>query len=87
MHLSSNKPLNKVSYGTIAGLLTALIFWALRKYLGVEIDIEGTALITSLIAVGVQALAAYLTPLSEGEVEQIVQSEDAPLQVAQVSKS
>jgi hypothetical protein len=76
LNLPSLKPLNKVSLGGLAGLLTALIFWALRKYVGIEIDIEGTALITSLVAVAVQMAASYLTPLSTDEVEQIVQVSD-----------
>lgn len=80
MYLSSNAPLNKISYGTIAGLLAALIFWALKKYAGVSLDAEGTALITSLVSVLVAGLAGYLTPLSKGEVSAIVQSPDAPVQ-------
>jgi hypothetical protein len=86
INLPSLKPLNKVSAGTIAGLVTALILWALRKYAAVELDLEGTALITSLVSVLASSAAAYFTPLSESEVVQIVQSEDAPLQVAQPVK-
>jgi len=72
-----------VSFGTIAGILTALILYALRKYGGVELDAEGNALITSLVAVLVTSATAYLTPLAQAEVVQIVQAPDAPLQVPQ----
>jgi len=57
-------PLRKVSFSTIAGLLSALVFWALRRYAGVEIDQEGAVLITALIS----GLVGYLTPLAPGEV-------------------
>lgn len=82
MNLPSLKPLNKVSVATIAGLVTALILWALKKYAGAELDLEGSTLITSLVSVLASSLAGYRTPLSDAEVVQIVQAPDAPLQVA-----
>lgn len=65
---SSNRPLNKISIGTAAGLLTALVFWGLKKFAGVEIDLEGTALITSLVSVLVTGFVGYMTPLAPGEI-------------------
>jgi hypothetical protein len=72
--------LNKITYGGLAGVLAALVFYVLRKYMGVELDTELATLVTSLIAVGVAQFFAWLTPLSEKEVNAIVQSPDAPAQ-------
>lgn len=65
---ATNRPLNKISYGTTAGILAALALWALRRYAGIELDAEGAGLITTLVAVGVTGLVGYLTPLAPGEV-------------------
>jgi hypothetical protein len=81
MNLPSTRPLNKVTYSALAAVLTALLFWALKRYAGIQIDLEGSALITTLVTIVVQTATAYLTPLSQPEVVQIVQSPEAPIQM------
>lgn len=81
MNLPSLKPLNKVSAATLATALAALVLWALRRYAGM--DTEGATVISSFVMVLVTFVAGYLTPLSETEVTQIVQADDAPVQMPQ----
>jgi len=78
MTLTSKWPLNKVSAATLAAALGALLLWALRRYAGM--DAEGATVISSFAMVLLTFLAGYLTPLSEAEVDQIVQAPDAPTQ-------
>lgn len=80
MTLSSATPLNKVSISTLATALAALLFWALRRYAGM--DSEGATVISSFAMVLVTFLAGYLTPLSKSEVVAIVNAPDAPVQTA-----
>jgi hypothetical protein len=63
---TSQFPINKVSYSTLAGLLTAAIFWGLRRFAGVEIDAEGMTVITALVA----GFVGYMTPIAKGEITQ-----------------
>lgn len=67
---SSSMPLNKVRNATLAGLATAVLFWALRRYAGVELDAEGMSAITALVT----GVVGYMTPLAQGEVKPV----DAP---------
>jgi len=82
MTLTSKWPLNKVSAATLATALAALVLWALRRYAGM--DTEGATVISSFVMVLFTFLAGYLTPLSEDEVDQIVQAPDAPVQMPNV---
>jgi uncharacterized membrane protein YjjB (DUF3815 family) len=82
MNLPSLAPLNKVSVATLATALAALVLWALRHYAGM--DTEGATVISSFVMVLATFLGGYLTPLSEAEVDQIVQSPAAPVQMPNV---
>lgn len=62
---SSAMPLNKVSFGTLAGLALTIVFLALRRYTTIAIDPELQAAITALAG----GIVAYMTPLAPGEVK------------------
>lgn len=65
---SSPLPLNKVTFGTLAGLALTIAFMVLRRYTTVEIDPELQTAITALVG----GLVAYMTPLAPGEVKSAV---------------
>lgn len=62
---STNMPLNKVTFGTLAGLALTIVFMALRRYTAVEIDPELQTAITALVG----GIVAYMTPIAPGEVK------------------
>lgn len=75
---TSQMPLNKIRNATLAGLLTAVLFWALRRYAGVDLDAEGMSAITALVT----GFVGYMTPLAPGEVtmtdQRIVEAQVKP---------
>lgn len=75
---TSAMPLNKIRNATLAGLATAVLFWALRRYAGVELDAEGMSAITALVT----GFVGYMTPLAPGEVsrtdQRITEAQPAP---------
>lgn len=62
---ASSAPLNKVTFGTLAGLVLTIVFIAIRRYTTVEIDADLQAAITALVG----GIVAYMTPLAPGEVK------------------
>lgn len=61
---ASAMPINKVSFGTLAGLALTIVFLALRRYAGVQLDPELQTAITALVG----GLVAYMTPIAPGEI-------------------
>lgn len=64
---TSSVPINKVSFPAIASMVVAVIFWALGRYAGVEVDAEGAVLITALVS----GVVGYFTPIAAGEIKPI----------------
>lgn len=62
---ATNFPLNKVTFGTLAGLALTVVFMVLRRYTAIPIDADLQAAITALVG----GIVAYMTPLAPGEVK------------------
>lgn len=82
----SGAPLGKVSVGAFSGAIGAIIVWLLNRYLGADVPAD----IAVAISTAVAFVAAYLTPIAPGEVEQVRAAGELrvipPEQVAQIAK-
>lgn len=64
MKVATNRPIQKVSAGAVAGALVAILAWGLRRFAGVDVPDE----VTSAAVVLISFAAAYLTPIADGEI-------------------
>lgn len=64
MQVGSNKPINKVSAGILAGAIVAIVAWVLQQFGGIELPsgVQGALIVI------ISGLVSYFVPIAEGEI-------------------
>lgn len=85
---TSNRPLNKVSFQTVAVAVTAIVLALIKNYLWTDMpaDLEGpvNTVILALVIAGISGFVGWMTPIAPGEITNRDQriTEAAPDRVA-----